>query len=557
MLTLPNFFKKVVASLLVFVVLFLSVITPAKAASAWYAPTYNEWHDKVYTGNQKDIFGERYTNAQVWWIIYSLFSFVLDNTASPDILNCAFDPTKSANPTSITTCLAGALAKAKTSEVITTPTPQNNQSLLSVVFQKRSISPQVYFDDLAKNVNLVPVAHAQTAGFGFSALNPVLSLWKAVRNVTYGLFILAIIVLSFMIMFRVKLNPQTSVTIQSAIPKVVMALILVTFSYAIAGLLIDLMYVVIGLISLVGPSFFTGTLGVTPPTTAVFNFLTLGQPFGLPVQIGVIGLLILYLALFLIVAVISLASTFGAITVAIRGAALIAALVLAAGSGIGTVILVILAVILIVTLLVMIFKILFMLLKAYAMVLLLTIFSPFIIMLGVIIPGFGFSRWLKDFISNLAIFVTVGLLFLFSFVFLGLAIQNVFGAEPSLQTVINVLFGSAKTGAIGALTGKEQAWPPLLGGGIDGTAALLMVGVSFVIFTIIPKSAQMVESLIKGQPFNYGAALAESTSVLRFPVGVGASSAEAAAKEAEASGTWASGIPYRVLSNLLQRVAGR
>ena len=42
-----------------------------------------------------------------------------------------------------------------------------------------------------------------------------------------------------MIMFRSKLNPQTSVSIQLALPKIVVSLILVTFSYAfIAWLLI-------------------------------------------------------------------------------------------------------------------------------------------------------------------------------------------------------------------------------------------------------------------------------------------------------------------------------
>jgi len=43
-----------------------------------------------------------------------------------------------------------------------------------------------------------------------------------------------------MIMLRVKISPQAVVTVQSAIPKLITTLILVTFSYAIAGLVIDL-----------------------------------------------------------------------------------------------------------------------------------------------------------------------------------------------------------------------------------------------------------------------------------------------------------------------------
>ena len=45
------------------------------------------------------------------------------------------------------------------------------------------------------------------------------------------------------------MSPQTIVTIQSALPKIVVTLILVTFSYAIAGFMVDLVYVVMGLFS--------------------------------------------------------------------------------------------------------------------------------------------------------------------------------------------------------------------------------------------------------------------------------------------------------------------
>ena len=56
-----------------------------------------------------------------------------------------------------------------------------------------------------------------------------------------------------MIMFRVKINPQTVVSLQTMIPKLVTTLILITFSFAIAGLVIDMIYVfllaIIGLLS--------------------------------------------------------------------------------------------------------------------------------------------------------------------------------------------------------------------------------------------------------------------------------------------------------------------
>jgi hypothetical protein len=52
-----------------------------------------------------------------------------------------------------------------------------------------------------------------------------------------------------MIMFRAKLNPQTVISVENALPKIVVALLLITFSFAIAGFLIDLMYISIGIIA--------------------------------------------------------------------------------------------------------------------------------------------------------------------------------------------------------------------------------------------------------------------------------------------------------------------
>jgi hypothetical protein len=63
------------------------------------------------------------------------------------------------------------------------------------------------------------------------------------RNLAYLFLIIVMMITGFMIMFRQKMG-QTAVTFQQAIPNVVIALITITFSYAIAGLLIDLMYLI-------------------------------------------------------------------------------------------------------------------------------------------------------------------------------------------------------------------------------------------------------------------------------------------------------------------------
>jgi hypothetical protein len=76
---------------------------------------------------------------------------------------------------------------------------------------------------------------------GFSELEKsgIDNLWSRMRNIAYLMFVLVMIVAGFMIMFRSKLGGQTVVTLGNMIPNVIIALILVTFSFAIVGLVID------------------------------------------------------------------------------------------------------------------------------------------------------------------------------------------------------------------------------------------------------------------------------------------------------------------------------
>lgn len=71
-------------------------------------------------------------------------------------------------------------------------------------------------------------------------LQYILPLWRIFRNIVYILSTILFIVIGMMIMLRVKVSPQAVITVQSAIPRIITVLILVTFSYAIAGLVLDL-----------------------------------------------------------------------------------------------------------------------------------------------------------------------------------------------------------------------------------------------------------------------------------------------------------------------------
>ena len=89
-------------------------------------------------------------------------------------------------------------------------------------------------------------AYAQ--GYGFKGLQFLLPLWKGFRNMVYVISSIIFVAIGLMIILRVKISPQAVVTVQSAIPAVITTLILVTFSYAIAGLMIDVGNIISGVV---------------------------------------------------------------------------------------------------------------------------------------------------------------------------------------------------------------------------------------------------------------------------------------------------------------------
>jgi hypothetical protein len=86
-----------------------------------------------------------------------------------------------------------------------------------------------------------------TYATGFQELQPLIPIWKTIRNIIYILASIVFVIIGIMLMLRIKINPQTVITIQNSIPKLITSLILVTFSYAIAGLVIDISRVFLAL----------------------------------------------------------------------------------------------------------------------------------------------------------------------------------------------------------------------------------------------------------------------------------------------------------------------
>ncbi len=111
---------------------------------------------------------------------------------------------------------------------------------IALLLEYQPVSSKEYLADIGSRLSPTP-ALAQR-GTGAVGLLPVLILWRAFRNIAYIFYILMFVVIGLMIMFRSKIDPQTIVSIQAALPNLIVSLLLITFSYAIAGFLIDLMY---------------------------------------------------------------------------------------------------------------------------------------------------------------------------------------------------------------------------------------------------------------------------------------------------------------------------
>jgi len=116
---------------------------------------------------------------------------------------------------------------------------------VDTVYNNIPIHTKDYIAYLSNNFGFVHKTYAAggTASTGYQSLSPLLGIWVVMRNIAYLLIVLIFIFIGFAVMLRVKIDPRTVMTIENQIPKIIIGLILITFSFAIAGLLIDLMYI--------------------------------------------------------------------------------------------------------------------------------------------------------------------------------------------------------------------------------------------------------------------------------------------------------------------------
>jgi len=290
-------------------------------------------------------------------------------------------------------------------EVAQNPDSLGNSGLLGLADQTTNnllalqipVSSTEYF----ASINPFKQASAESGEEALASNAPIiLNLWVKVRDMAIALSVVIVIVIGFMIMLRFPINPRTVVTIQNSLPRIVIALILIVFSFAIAGLMVDLTRIVAAFLS---------------------NLITV--PFA--AKAGISGLFFI-------------TGSMLAIILAFPGIGGTAAIVM-------LLLLLILAIIILVVFIILIFK----LVTRYVTFLLLTIFAPLFFLVGAL-PGAGgvTTTWFKRAAASLLAIPFTGLVISLSLA-IGFSGFTRSGTVPDFKALPMDLFGGLINSAFG------------------------------------------------------------------------------------------------------------
>lgn len=358
------------------------------------------------------------------------------------------------------------------------------------MYQNPPAETSTYIADVGQTLGFMPKAQAQ--GIGFSGLSALLGLWKAFRNIAYAMLAIILIVVGFMVMFRKKIDPKTVVTVQNAIPRIVVALLLVTFSYAIVGFMIDLMYLAIVLsvsvitsaspslgsaVSLMttGQACVGGGNGTTGLATGIGHTATTGEVSSILFNGGMWGLFRFFLGSGL-GAIDDIASsvTNGLNPKAVAAWMVIPGLLgalLGGGKGFVTGLFsapILLAVIILLVLLFGFIRLVFMLIDAYINIIISLLTAPFQLMMEAVPGTNAFSSWFRNLLAKILVFPLTAVLLLVAAVLTSQSVATTIWAPPLLSS----------------------------GGGTYGMAGI--IGLGFLL--VIPQVVASIQKGLKAEP---------------------------------------------------------
>ena len=358
--------------------------------------------------------------------------------------------------------------------------------LIASLYDNPPVSTREYIADMGSSLGLAKPAYAQS--LGQQVLSPVLNLWKTFRNITYVLFVIIFVIVGFMIMFRTKINPQTVISIESAIPNLIITLILITFSYAIVSLMIDLIYVIIylavGVFNQAGVFNDGGDLAIIQMLEK--NVFQLGFSTG-AVKEGAFSLGDIFQNM--------LAGQDDTISGGGGGGKLWELIAGLLGDGLTVIGYLVIGV----AVLFSMFKLFFQLLMSYIGIIISVITAPFQLMLNAIPGSNSFVNWIKGLLANVLVFPAIAILFLMAAVLTE-------GYHTSAQWGIEVT-GTA-----------DKIWQaPLLGINTEAGGVKSLLALGFIM--LAPKVVSMIKEALKVEKgAGMGGALAPIAGVVGLPV---------------------------------------
>ncbi len=381
------------------------------------------------------------------------------------------------------------------------------------------VSSSTYVKDLAAHFGITKTGFAATqinvggnkadndgtfaAGYGYTGLKPLIGLWRLFRNIVYLFLVIIFIIIGVGIMLRVNVDARSVMSIQNQLPKIIIGIILITFSYAIAGFIVDMMYVLMYLVYYLFYSYTQQGSGVdmgglspsslqgANPVSAIGGLggasgIAAGaaKPFG-HILASLFDNTFGHVIASLVGTMIGggAGSVFGPVGAVVGGAIGLAVGIFAGSKLLGVIGGLLAYIIITIAVLWAMFRLWFLLLRSYVFFLIDVILAPFWIGLGLLPKGAsaGFGSWMRDIVANLAVFPATLFILL-----LGKIITAQFGQDASAHPFV----------------------PPLIGnvGDIDSFGPIIGLG----IILLLPSVVTMVRETLKAPGFKYTQQIAQS-----------------------------------------------
>lgn len=356
--------------------------------------------------------------------------------------------------------------------------------LLLIVKPARTSEYVVHLSQNLQQSKIIPETYAANGGAGFDALSPLLPVWKAFRNIAYMLFAIAFVLYGIMIMFRIKIDSKTAASIQLAIPKLVSTLILITFSYAIVGLMVDISTVLSALLIDVL------RLGdIISDSSGLIITHVSGQGW----SGGFGSFLINWITSLILAPAIVLNLIFGGALTVILAVPAYFTYFTAIGNVLGLALTIAIAI--------SYLKLILKLFQSYISVIVSLIFSP-IILIGNLFPGSdAFGKWFMSIVANLAVFPITSFFLVLSYVLMIQPLLNIPILGPGISSV---------TGIQPLTAVWDKFWTPPMTSVGDGFAGLSVSLVGIGLLLMASKYVDMILEGLKVSPFKYGSTITDA-----------------------------------------------